>query len=186
MDTIIDLIGAAVIASLVMVGIANLNIYSSQIQFKSNSDLELQQNAKTIADIIGNDLRKTGYGYNNTAIITALPNKIKFYADIDSNGVVDTLTYLLSDSTAVANTENPSDKILYRVVNSDTSKGPSLGITDLRFTYKNILGNVTTAPDSIRYIKAEIWVQSPSKVNDNGEDKYLFTYWELTINPRNI
>ncbi len=186
MDTIIDLIGAAVIAGLFMLGIANINIYSSQMQFKSNSDLQLLQNAKTIADILGNDLGKVGYGYNNTAIITAMPNKIKFYSDIDSNGVVDTLTYLLSDSTVVSNTENPSDKILYRVVNSDTSKGPSLGITDLRFTYKNILGNVTSALDSIKYIKTEIWVQSPSKVYEGQKYKYLFTYWELTINPRNI
>ena len=67
-----------------------------------------------------------------------------------------------------------------------TSKGPSLGITNLRFTYRNTLGNVTTVLDSISYIKAEIWVQSPAKVYENGEDQYLFTYWELTINPRNI
>jgi hypothetical protein len=47
-------------------------------------------------------------------------------------------------------------------------------------------GNVTTALDSIKYIKAEIWVQSPTKVYEDNEQKYLFTYWELTINPRNI
>ena len=186
MDTIIDLIGAAVIAGIVMIGIANLNIYSSQIRFKSNSDLQLQQDAKTIADILDHDLRKIGYGYSGTSIITADSQKIKFYADIDSNGVVDQVTYLLSDSSDVSYTENPSDRVLYRVVNSDTSKGPSLGITNLKFTYRDLSGNITTALDSIKYIKTEIWVQSPTKVYENGEEKYLFTYWELTINPRNI
>lgn len=186
MDTIIDLIGAAIIAGIVMVGIANINIYSSQVRFKSNSDLQLQQNAKTLADILDNDMRKIGYGYNGTSIITADSQKIEFYGDIDSNNVVDQVEYVLSDTTSVLNTENPSDRILYRIVNGDTSKGPSLGITKLRFTYKNMLGNVTTVLDSIRFIKAEIWVQSPDKVYENGEDKYIFTYWELTINPRNI
>jgi hypothetical protein len=186
MDTIIDLIGAAVIAGIVMVGIANLNIYSSQIQFKSNSDLTLQENAKTISDILDNDLRKIGYGYSGTSIITASPQEIKFYGDIDSNNVVDQVEYVLSDSTDVSYTENPSDRILLRIVNGDTSKGPSLGITKLKFTYRNMSGNVTTALDSIKYIKAEIWVQSPTKVYENNEQKYLFTYWELTINPRNI
>ena len=42
MDTIIDIIGATVIAGLVMLGIANLNVYSSQMRFKSDSDLKLQ------------------------------------------------------------------------------------------------------------------------------------------------
>lgn len=187
MDTVLDLIGAAIIAAIVMVGIANLNIYSSQIQFKSNSDLQLQMNAKTLADIMESDLRKIGYGYTGASpIITADPQEIKFYADIDSNNVVDTVSYLLSDSTAVSYTDNPSDRILYRVVNGDTSKGPSLGITNLKLSYLNILGNATAVADSIKYIKAELWVQSPTKVYDNDQQKYLFTYWELTINPRNI
>lgn len=186
MDTLIDLIGAAVIAGLIMVGIANINIYSSQVQFKSDSSLTLQRNAKTLADIIDNDMRKIGFGYTGTSIIDAEEKKLEFYADIDSNGTVDRVTYLLSDSTAVPQTENPSDKILYRVVNGDTSKGPSLGITDLKFTYKDAHGNVTAAADSIRFIKTEIWVETPSKVIVNGEPKFLFTYWELTVNPRNI
>ncbi|HKI78739.1 MAG TPA: hypothetical protein VKA26_09380 [Ignavibacteriaceae bacterium] len=186
MDTILDLIGATIIAGLIMLGIANINIYSSQIRFKSDSGLKLQQDAKTIADILDNDLRKIGFGYSGTAIITANEKKLKFYADIDSNGTVNQITYLLSDSTEVSNTENPSDKILYRVVDGDTSKGPSLGITDLKFTYNTLQGNTTTVPDSIKYIRAEIWVQTPTKVDDNGENKFLFTYWELTINPRNI
>ena len=186
MDTLIDLIGAVVIAAIVMVGIANLNIYSSQVRFKSNSDLQLQQDAKTIADILDNDMRKIGFGYSGTSIIAADSQKIKFYADVDSNDVVDQVEYVLSDTSDVSYTDNPDDRILYRIVNGDTSKGPSLGITKLRFTYKNLLGNVTTVLDSIRFIKAEIWVQSPAKVYENNEQKYLFTYWELTINPRNI
>lgn len=186
MDTIIDLVGAAVIAGLVMVGIANINIYSSQVKFRSDSGLRLQQDAKTIADIIDNDIRKVGFGYNGTAVISAEQKKFKFYADIDSNGTVDQVTYLLSDSNAVSYTDNPSDKVLYRIVNGDTSKGPSLGITNLKFTYKTVNGDVTTVPDSIKFIKTEIWVESPTKVVENYEQKYLFTYWELTVSPRNI
>ncbi|HKJ80456.1 MAG TPA: hypothetical protein VJ954_00420 [Ignavibacteriaceae bacterium] len=186
MDTIIDLLGAAVIAGMIMLGIANLNIFSSQVRFKSDSDLTLQTNTKTISDILDYDLRKIGYDYSGTAIITADTNKLEFYADIDSNGTVDQITYLLSNSAAVSNTENPSDKILYRVVNGDTSKGPSLGITNLKFTYKTMQGNETTIPDSIKFIKTEIWFETPTKVLDNNQEKYLLTYWEMTINPRNI
>ena len=186
MDTIIDLLSAFVIAGFVMLGITNLNIYSSQIRFKSNSNLKLSLDAKTLSDIIENDFRKIGFGYSGISIITALSNEIKFIADVDSNGVIDTLSYFLSDSTEVLNTENPNDKILYRVINSDTSKGPSLGITDIKFSYKAIDGTTTTVLGNIKYITAEIWVESPVVVNEEQQSKYLFTYWELSINPRNI
>jgi len=186
MDTILDILGALLISGFVMLGISNLNIYSTQIRFKSNSELSLISNAKTLADILENDLRKIGYGYNGTSILTADPKKIKFIADIDSNGVSDTVSYFLSDSLAVSYTENPKDKILYRLVNGDTSKGPSLGITDIKFNYKNINGSVTTVLDSIKYITTEIWIESPEPVGIDSNKNYLFTYWELSINPRNI
>ena len=57
-----------------------------------------------------------------------------------------------------------------------------MGLTDLRFSYLNINENDTANPDSICYVKAEIWVETMLSVG--GE--YPFTYWELTINPRNI
>jgi hypothetical protein len=187
MDTILDLLGASVIGAMVILVMMNLNIYSSNIKFSSDSELRLQQNAKTLADIVSFDLRKIGFGKNGTAIITAQPKKISFYSDIDLNGVVDVVTYQLSDSLAVLNTTNPKDKILYRVVNNDTSKGPSLGLVDINFEYLNDKGIKTANLDSIKYINAELWVESPDMVKDSrGNNRYLFTYWELTIKPRSI
>jgi len=186
MDTIIDLLGALVIAGFIILGISNLNVYSTDMRFKSNSELSLISNAKTLSDILENDLRKIGFNNSSNSMLIANEQKIKFIADIDSNGVVDTVSYSLSDSLAVLYTENPSDKILYRTVNGDTSKGPSLGITDLKFIYKKINGSITTVLDSIKYITAEMWIESPELVGTDTNKKFLFTYWELSINPRNI
>jgi len=124
MDTIIDLLGALVIAGFIILGISNLNVYSTDMRFKSNSELSLISNAKTLSDILENDLRKIGFNNSGYSILIANEQKIKFIADIDSNSVVDTVSYFLSDSLAVLYTENPRDKILYRIVNGDTSKGP--------------------------------------------------------------
>ena len=187
MSTLLDLLGASVIGAMVILVMLNLNIYSSNVKFSSDSELRLQQNAKTLADIVSFDLRKIGFGKIETAVITAQPKKISFYADIDLNGVVDVITYQLSDSLAVLNTTNPRDKILYRVVNNDTSKGPSLGLVDINFEYLNDKGISTANLDSIKYINAELWVESSDMVKDSrGNNSYLFTYWELTIKPRSI
>ena len=182
MNTITDILGATIIGGLVLLIILNLNIYSGQTKFSSDSGLRLQQNAKTLAEIIDNDIRKIGYNYNGTAIKTASQNQLTFYSDINNTGVVDTVTLTISDSTLVTSTPNPHDKILFRIINSDTSKGPSLGLTNLRFKYLNSIDQPTTALDSIKYVKAEIWLESPEKVDST----YAQTYWEVTINPRNI
>ena len=187
MNIVLDILGASVIGAMVILVMLNLNIYSSNIKFNSDSELQLQQNAKTLADILSYDLRKIGYGRKETAIITAQPKKISFYSDINLSGGVDIVTYLLSDSLDVMNTPNPRDKILYRIVNNDTSKGPSLGLVDMNFKYLNDKGITTANLDSVKYINAEFFVESPNLVKDSkGNKKYLFTYWELTIKPRSI
>jgi hypothetical protein len=95
---------------------------------------------------------------------------------------MDQVTYFLGGAAEAYVTPNPDDRVLYRVVNTDTIGGPTLGLTNLRFSYLNQQEQTTTNADSICYIKAEIWVETILPVNDN----YPFTYWEMTINPRNI
>lgn len=183
MNTILDIAGSALIGGAIMFIILHLNIFSSQQKFNSDKELEIQRYSKTLAEILDHDLRKVGYGHTGTnPFITTQEKVISFYSDIDSNGVVDVVSYSLSDSTMAYVTQNPRDKILNRTINSDTSGGPSLGLVDLKFTYLNNSGLVTAIQDSIRYIKTEIWVQSGEPVDTN----YIFTYWEMTIHPRNI
>ncbi len=182
MNVILDLLGASLIGGIVMLLVVNLNAYSQETKFASDADLRLQQNAKTLAEIINDDLRKIGYKYSGTAITEAAQQRISFKGDINNDGSMDQVTYFLGSKTDAAATPNPDDRILFRVVNNDTIGGPTLGLTDLRFSYLNINENDTANPDSICYVKAEIWVETMLSVG--GE--YPFTYWELTINPRNI
>ena len=195
MNMILDIMGSSLIACIMFLLILKLNIYSDQAKFYSDNDLKLQQNAKTLAEIINYDFRKIGYNYEGTSIIAAQPKYIKFYADMNEPGTpgygtVDVIEYYLGDSTEVAATPNPRDKILYRVENSiDTIGGPSLGLIDIRFSYLNSRGLATTILDSIKYVKAELWVEPYEQSVDyfTGQiDSTAFTYWELTINPRNI
>ncbi len=134
MNTILDLVGAPIIAGIAFLLLVNLNTASTGTKFSSDTGLILQQNAETLAEIIENDLRKIGYKYNGTAITVALPKMLTFYADIDTNGVTDQVTLSLGDSTEVTSTPNPHDKILYRKVDGVTYKSPSLNFTNLRFT----------------------------------------------------
>ena len=194
MNILIDIIGSSFIAGTLLLLILKLNLYSQNASYSSDTELKMQQNAKTLAGILDYDLRKVGYNYDGTAIIVADSNRIKFYADMNApgavgNGTMDVVEYFLSSPSKAASTTNPRDIVLTRVLNgTDTSSGPSLGLVRLLFSYYN-QGITTTANlDSIKYIKAEFWVESadPLEVNFGTLREYPFTYWEMTINPRNI
>jgi len=182
MNVVLDLLGASLVGGIVLLLIVNLNAYSTETKYAADADLRLQQNAKTLAEILNDDLRKIGYRYSGTAITQMLEKRISFYGDINNDGSMDQVTYFLGSKEAAGSTPNPNDRVLYRVVNNDTIGGPTLGLTELKLSYLNSNEQVTAYADSICYIKAEIWVETLEPVG--GE--YPFTYWEMTINPRNI
>jgi hypothetical protein len=194
MNVLIDLIGSSFIGAILLLLILKLNLYSQNASYSSDTELKMQQNAKTLAEIINYDLRKVGYNYKNTAILIADSNKIKFYADMNEPGtagygIVDVVEYFLSSPSNAASTTNPNDVVLTRTMNGgDTLSGPSLGLVKLAFSYFDKKLTKTTIKDSIAYIKTEFWVESlePIEVNFGAQTGYPFTYWEMTINPRNI
>ena len=151
----------------------------------------MQQNAKTIAEIINNDFRKIGYKQTGTAILNAESKRFKFVGDLErpgnpGYGIIDTLEYFIQDSSITNNSDNI---ILMRVLNNqDSIGGPSLGLFKLNFSYLDSLSSPTNDLTKIRYIKTEFWVKPVDQVNDfvTGKKDSVFTYWEFTIYPRNI
>ena len=178
----LDIMGSVIIAGLMVIMLMKFNIYQSTTKFASDSELQMQQNSKTLAEIINHDFRKIGYDYDSTAFVQVDSEKVSFFSDIDRNGSIDFVSYFLGDPSEVTGTTNPNDRILYRVVNADTISGPSLGLTKAKFSYLDEVYTETTTLTDIKYVKAELWVESIEPV---GEE-YIFTYWEMTINPRNI
>lgn len=194
MSALLDILGSTFIGGMVLLLILKLNLYSSSVSYSSDNELKLQQNAKTIAEILNYDLRKIGYNHPGTAFLLADSNRIKFYADIDApgtagHGTVDIVEYFVLDSNHAFGTSNTRDIVLTRVINnSDSIAGPSLGLVKIKFSYFNGSGIVTASLDSIKYVKVEFWVEPTEKINNfltNTPDS-TFTYWEMTINPRNI
>ncbi len=182
MSYILDILGSTIIGGMIMLMLINFNIFQSNTRFSSDSELQMQQNAKTLAEIVNYDLRKIGFEYDGMPFVSADSQSISFYSDIDRDSSIDLVTYLLGDKSEASATKNPNDRILKRVINSDTLSGPSLGLTKIKFSYLDQIGSPTAVLSNIRYVKAELWVESIEPVNGN----YIFTYWEMTINPRSL
>jgi Tfp pilus assembly protein PilW len=206
MSNLLDIFGSVIIAGMLFMLIVKLNLFSSQTSYTSDNELRLIQNTKTLAEIIDYDLRKVGYKHQGTAIVIADSNNLKFYADMQApdssgHGSMDVVEYFVSNASEVTGTLNPKDIILKRTIKDSATNstlesmaGPSLGLVRIKFTYLDAIqqiisyNNANTYPDSIRYIKTEMWVESSDAVTDAFADtsRYSVTYWEFTINPRNI
>lgn len=182
MNLLLDIVGSIIIGGILMLLMFNASTYQQNTRFASDSELQLQQNAKTLSDILGYDLRKIGYEYKGNPFIHADSVKVSYYADMDRDGTPDIVTYIVGDTSSASRTTNPKDRVLMRIVDADTIAGPSLGLTKVRFAYFNKFGIPTSVLNDINIVRAEIWVESIEPVNK----EYLFTYWELTISPRNL
>jgi len=183
MNIMLDIAGSVIIGGLLALMLFNFNTYQTNTRYLSDTELQLQQNAKTLAEMLNYDLRKIGYNCERDSIWEETNNnRITYYADLDWDDTPDKVTYFLGDSTEAVSTNNPRDKVLYRVVNNDTTGGPTLGLTKINFLYLDEFGNQTVIHSNIRYVKAELWIESIEPVNVD----YIFTYWEMTINTRNL
>ena len=199
MSTLLDIFGSVVIAGMLFMLIVKLNLFSSQAGYSSDSELKLIQNTKTLAEIIDYDFRKIGYKYDGVAITVADSNHIKFYADMQAPGnsgygTMDIVEYTIGNTSEVAGTVNPNDKIIKRTITTEggtlleAMDGPSLGLVRLKFSYLDSTNLETNLPSKIRYIKTEMWVEGSDPIPDafTNNSPYSKTYWEFTINPRNL
>ena len=191
MGILIDILGSTLIGGILLFLMLNMNLFISSAGYNSDNELRMQQNAKTIAEIINNDFRKIGYKQTGTAILNAESKRFKFVGDLErpgnpGYGIIDTLEYFIQDSSITNNSDNI---ILMRVLNNqDSIGGPSLGLFKLNFSYLDSLSSPTNDLTKIRYIKTEFWVKPVDQANDfvTGKKDSVFTYWEFTIYPRNI
>ncbi|MEJ2615859.1 MAG: hypothetical protein P8Z35_12950 [Ignavibacteriaceae bacterium] len=194
MNIILDLLGSSVIGGMILLMVLQMNLFMSNARFSSDSDLQVQQNAKTLAEIINHDFRKIGYQHSGTSILVAEKEKIKFVGDLQrpgesGYGTLDTVEYCIKDSTFATGTSNPRDIILVRVLNNkDSIDGPSLGLVKINFNYLDSVSMPTADLSKIKFIKTELWLQPTETVHNylTGIKDTTFTYWEFTINPRNI
>lgn len=169
--SIIDILGSMIIGGILMTIAWRLSDASTQRTYNYSGELALQQNLKTIVEIIEYDFRKIGYcdvpGSLPDTIVYADANRIEFYTDLQPlNGVgnSDLLKYYLGPTSECSATPNPRDRILYRVEKNQTPKPSNLGVTQFRLIYMDALGDTLASPVAdpslIKTIEINVAVES--------------------------
>ena len=134
-------------------------------------DKNLQLDLVIAATILERDFNLLGYVNNvnlvglNQNIFSGTETSIRFRSDIDNNGTIDTISYFISDTSALSHTPNPRDMILYRRTNNDVPFILANNITRFRLTYLNTALAEVAPPivltTAVNYIRIEIRVEDP-------------------------
>jgi len=164
-----------------------INRYNASLVQNSHEvtmDTNAGKNLTAISKLIQFDFNRIGLGVpvDITPILTADTSSTVFLTDIDRNGVMDTLSYILSDCDQANGTENPRDCILYRRVNNETLTDAALGVTKFRVRYYDSMGNETYDTSLMRRLDISLTVESTMKFDTN----YSKLFWQASFSPPNL
>jgi hypothetical protein len=190
----IDLAGSMLIGGLMMLIIFRMSDSAAENVYNNGGELILQRNLAVTAEVLESDFRKIGYCFNwnkipdpSKSILQADSTSIKFLTDIESDGDVDTIHYYLGLASALVQTANPRDRLLYRVINNETPAGINLGVTHFKLNYFNALGDTIYPPITI---PSEIYTMEINITVENTEaydQKYSSAFWrQIRLVARNL
>ncbi|GJQ21530.1 MAG: hypothetical protein HBSIN02_18850 [Bacteroidia bacterium] len=149
MNTTFDYIGSVVVGGMIVVIVLTLNSNIVTSSFQRNLDLLSQESAVNLTTILETDFKRIGYFANTRPVMLAERKAVRFTGDVNDDGWPDIVTYRLGDPTELRQTKNPSDRPLYRRVDSDSLNVAS-GLVSFALSYLDSAGRVLPY-DSLRY-----------------------------------
>ncbi len=116
----IDIVIAFGLGGVLLIIILNANNIAGEDASIMHGDALVQQLMVSTTQFLEGEFRNMGYGVNiDSATITgATDTSLTFLTDIDRDGTPDTIQYWVGPLSELATTQNDSDRLLHRQVNS--------------------------------------------------------------------
>lgn len=189
MDKLLDILGATVLWSFIILILLRVNIQMTDNSFENLNTSITQMNAIELGKIFEFDFPNAGHLITGNKIITADSSEFEFYFDYNQDGSKDSLKYFLGTTSNLIQTLNPNDKPLYRHFNGTTT---IIGeVSNLKLNYLDSSGaqisyaslSTQTARNKIKTIEIYFLKESGFK---NYDELYPALEWERKISPNNL
>jgi hypothetical protein len=157
-QVIIDLIGSMILFGWLLLTSLRVSTANAENMQTYGGELLVQENLVEVTKLLEYDFRKIGFCLEpnkipdpTKSIVLADSTRIKFLSDVDMTGAgpdgnIDSIYYYLGPTSELASTQNPRDRLLYRVINAQPAKGANLGVTQFKLAYFDAQGNTLTFP----------------------------------------
>ncbi|MCF7885083.1 MAG: hypothetical protein K9M80_01190 [Candidatus Marinimicrobia bacterium] len=191
--------GLTLALSFLIGGIFLMTVLNTQVNLQKTATVNyleenVHQNMDGMREILKTDIEKVGYNIDLTEVSSPIIlsklhgsshfNSIKFYLDVksehedDTDNDLDSIHIWVSDTTALANTENGSDCYLYRRVNNGDSLMIGSGVTFFEVEKQNMSDLVNGDDVVIISLVAE----TPYSY----EEQFFSAMWKGRICPKNL
>jgi len=171
-SSIVDIIGSVIVAGLLLLIALRLNAQANETSVVYNGSVTLQQNMTTLVWWIEHDFRRIGYCKDYTkipfptqSIRKADTSDITFWTDVNSTGNLDSIRWYIGPTSEMSSTPNPRDRLIYRIVDGQATKGWNLGVTQFQLQYFDydgkLLATPVAQPSAIYEMQISIACESP-------------------------
>lgn len=177
MRSLLDVVGSAAIGIYFMYMVVNFNIKMSENVNESVIKNIAKWNVIGLNKLFDYDFNKIGFRVDSTDIFSvAKEDEFNYLADVDNDGNIDEVHYILGDEQDASSTANPDDKPLYRIINdNDTTINM---VKTFEFSYFDSSGiiiptsNLTQATErrKIKGLKVVCNIESPFASNGEYQD----------------
>jgi len=193
MQVVYDILGSMIIGGIILLMLLSFNSSVMEGSALQTFNSVVQSNMTSLTDMVEFEFRKMGYRVGSvydSSIVSADSNGITFKADLDNDGIVETIEY---DYNAKAKPGKGALRgiPLTRRAYKGMAKGPkqqiNMGLMRFHLAYydvndKLIQENPVKIPSLIRTIRLAINMESTSAY----DGKYAGATWERTITPKNL
>jgi hypothetical protein len=192
MTVMLDIVMATVLLGMIILTVMNININLADENYKGMVELNTQTETIQLARIIEHDIYKVGYRVAKPAMMIADTSEIKFKTNLgDATGVTDIVQYGLGG--AVLNSNNPRDRMLFRIENV-TTVYINYSVVKFKLSYYDSTDVAMATPitgaalNNIRSIKVLLKLESPEPFDTTrtGGKQYASAQYQKLIYPRNL
>jgi hypothetical protein len=195
MATLLDILGSVITGGIVILAIVNLNIKMVDNGREKATASFTQSDINTSVQILDHFFYKIGYRVPGDKIAQADSNKIKFFSDIDNDGVVDSISIYTTTTTWMTSTKNPNDRPLFLIYNNSSPVLLNV-ITQFQLTYYDSSGSIIPPglllnPNDkrgVRSIKIFMKTESgdPFYAHETNKQFYQAAEWSKIVKPKNL
>ena len=119
MGYLLEITASTIVGGMLLLLILRMNASLLESATTLSFEKTVQSNITSLVEDMQYDFRQIGYKVSAKPVFTvADSNRISFLSDIDNDDNIDTVTYYLGSVDQLQNTQNPRDRILYRIINS--------------------------------------------------------------------
>jgi len=196
MAAMLDIITAIILGAILLMNIINASSIVSEESTVLNGDVAVQQLLISNAQLVESEFRNMGMGVpeDTATVVAANDTSIRFLSDLNRDGSADTISYWVGAVSELAQTQNDSDRLLHRRVNSGSVQ--SIGaVTKFSMKYYSQSLMDTLIPpipaidmEMIRVVEITMEVQNPAAIYRDPRDiragerdaLYSSSYWRQT------